>query len=156
MNKAKTSYRNRLLSFPKIVLTSFLFFGLLLFANLVIAQSSSHNGGQWGSVGGRKLISGEGHFSNKWSAATRYAHGDGKYWKNDEPTSDKTTGKKIPATHTREEVTKDVWSRQGQITVRGPGYLGVFMRSKGAGAVLKFPKSGKVFHAQGLGKDEWV
>ncbi len=156
MNKAKTSYRNSLLSFPKIVLKGFLFFGLLLFVNLAIAQSSSHNGGQWRSVGGEMVAAGEGHFSNKWSRATRYAHGDGKYWKNDEPTSNPTTGKKIPATHTPEEVTKDVWSRKGQITVLGPGYLGLFMRSKGAGAVLKFPKSGHVLHAHGMGEDQWL
>ena len=71
MNRAKTSYRNRQLSFPKIVLTSFLFFSLLLFANLAIAQSSSHNGGQWGGVGGKMVAAGEGHFSNKWVAAHR-------------------------------------------------------------------------------------
>ena len=155
MHRVKTSYRHRILSFPKMFLPNFLVFSLLISANIAIAQSSSHNGGQWSSVGGKMVASGEGHFSNKWSRATRYFHGDGKYWKNDEPTSNKTTGK-IPATHTQEEVNQDVWKRQGQITVRGPGYLGLFMRSKGAGAVLKFPQSGKVFHSQGLGKDEWL
>ena len=156
MNNAKTLNRHEPLSFPKIAVTSVLFFGLLLLANLAIAQSSSRNGGQWRSVGGEMVASGEGNFSNKWSAATRYFHGDGKYWKNDEPTSNPTTGKKIPATHTLEEVTKDVWKRQGQITVRGPGFLGLFIRSKGAGAVLKSAQSGKVFITQGLGKDEWL
>ncbi len=156
MNRAKTSYRNRLLSSPKIVLTSFLFLGLLIFANLVIAQSSGHNGGQWKSVGGKMAASGEGHFSNKWVAAHRYGSGDGKYWKNDEPGFDPTGRIKIPATHTQEEVNKDVWIRKGQITVRGPGFLGVFLRSKGAVVALKFPKSDRVFHAHGLGTDAWL
>lgn len=156
MNNAKMLHTHRLFSSLKIAVTSFLVLGLLVFANLAIAQSSSHNGGQWRSVGGKMVASGEGHFSNKWSRSTRYFHGDGKYWKNNEPTSNKITHKKIPATHTLAEVTKDVWIRKGQITVRGPGYLGLFIRSKGAGAVLKFPESGKVFHTQGLGKDEWL
>ena len=40
MNRAKKSYRSMLLSFPKIFLTIFLLFCLLLFANLAIAQSA--------------------------------------------------------------------------------------------------------------------
>ena len=40
MDRAKTSYRSRLLSFPRMAFTSFLFFYLLLFINFAIAQST--------------------------------------------------------------------------------------------------------------------
>jgi len=90
---------------------------------------------------------GKGHFKNKWLRATRYFNGDGKYWKNDEPTSYPTTGKKIPATHTPEEVTKDIWQHKGHLTLRGPGFLGLFIRSKGADEG-DFPEKG--IHDPGL------
>ena len=58
MNRVKTSWRSRLLSFPKIVLATFLFFCLLLLANSVIAESWSPKAQQWQSVNHNHVSSG--------------------------------------------------------------------------------------------------
>ncbi len=156
MHRKIMPYRHGFLSSSNIFFLGFSLVILLFIANIAIAQSTSHNGGQWLGVGGKMLISGNGHFSNKWIAAHRYGHGNGKYWKNDEPTSNPATGKQIPARHTQDEVDKDVWKLKGHIKVLGPGFLGIFMRSKGAYAVLKRSTIDSVFRTHDLGRDQWV
>ncbi len=144
MNKAKTSYRNKLL-FPKIVLTGFLIFCLLLGANLVIAQSWSPKAHQWQSVGGKLVFSGKHSFKTFW-----HSGGNEMFWKDDEDQ------RKIPPRHPwKDEVSSDVLVKKGQITVRGPGFLALLIRNKAsATASLKFPKSGKVFVTAMLGRKE--
>ncbi|NHZ86033.1 MAG: DNRLRE domain-containing protein [Planctomycetia bacterium] len=118
MSIAKTSYRNRLLTIPKIIIIGLLF--LFLFTNLIIAQSQSPKAKQWKSVGGQMVFSGKHEFKTNWLTA-----GGQMYWKNDE----RSTG--IPATHSADEVLKDVVVKKGQITLRGPGHLGRVLRTKG-------------------------
>jgi hypothetical protein len=144
MNRTKKLYRSMLLSFPTIVLTFFLLFCLLLFANLAIADSWSPKAQQWQSVGG-KLVSSDTHsFNTFW-----YAAGNGMYWKDDEDQG------KVPPRHSGDEVSKDILVKKGQITVRGPGFLGRVTRTKGsAGAYLKEPKAKTRFISATLGGQE--
>jgi len=143
MNRVKTSYRSRVLSFSKIVVKSFIF--LLLFYSFAVAQSSSPKTNQWRSVGGQMIYLGKHEFKTNW-----LAEGGQMYWKNDE----KSSG--IPASHSyADEVSKDVVVNKGQITLRGPGYLGRVLRTKGGpGYRLEVQKPGKGIGAYGLGDQE--
>lgn len=141
MNRAKTSYRSTVFSFPKIAITIFLFCCLLLSANIVIAGSHSPKAQQWQSVGGQIVFSGTHDFKNFW-----YDGGNGMYWKNDED-------KKNAAKHTVEEVNKDIMVKKGQITVQGPGFIAKFLRTKkgSVGSKLTNPISGNDFITAHLG-----
>ena len=109
MNRAKTLYRSRLLSLPKIVLTSL----LLSFANPVIAVSQSSKAKQWQSVGVKLVFSGNHSFKTFWLSG-----GKGMFWKDNEDRIN------IPPAHPwNDEVANDVVVKKGQITVRGPGFL---------------------------------
>ncbi|MBC8217989.1 MAG: DNRLRE domain-containing protein, partial [Planctomycetes bacterium] len=59
MNKAKTSYRSRLLSFSKIVITGF----LLLLAFSIPVSAENPNSAQWESDGGETMPSGNHRFT---------------------------------------------------------------------------------------------
>lgn len=145
MNGVKTSHRNILLTIPNIISIGLLF--LFLFVNLIVAQSKSPKAGQWKSVGGGIVMSDTHDFTNFWYSAGRYnVAADGMFWKNDED-------KKNAATHTTEEVNKDVMVKKGQITVRGPGFLAEFLRTKkgSVGSKLTYSISGDNFITASLG-----
>jgi len=141
------SKANRWVTFLSAAFTWLVLVTVFAFSSVAVAQSNSPNADQWAQSGGQIVASGSYDFENTWLAAHRYGDGGGKYWKNDEP-RDK------PASHSAEEVLEDVLVRVGEVTVRGPGFLATFLRTKygNAGAVLKFPRSGKDFHTQSLGK----
>ncbi|MCJ7526144.1 MAG: DNRLRE domain-containing protein [Candidatus Aminicenantes bacterium] len=153
MNRAKMSYRNKLFLAPKIILTSFLLFFLFLLTNNTNAQEKKSNERQWKSVGGEKVASGTHDFNNGWYSAWRWGTAPkGMHWKNDED-------REKAATHTIEEVTKDVLVKMGQITVRGPGFLAKYQRrikSIEVAATLKFPESGKDFWTASLGGQDYL
>ena len=117
---------------------------LLLLATISFAGSSSPKAQQWQSVGGKIVASGTHDFNIFWHSA-----GNGMFWKNSED-------HKFPATHSNDEVLKDVAVKMGQISVQGPGILAGFTRTKkgDAGAWLKSPKSGKIFHISSLGQQK--
>ena len=144
MSIAKTSYRNSLLTISKIIIMGLLF--LILFTNLIIAQSQSPKAGQWKSVGGKIAFSGKHSFKTMW-----HLGGNNMYWKNDEDRI------KTPPTHPFDnEVRNDVIVKKGQITVQGPGHIGAFVRSirGGTSSSLTFSKSGKEFWTASLGRQE--
>jgi len=144
MKTAKMLNRISLLTIPKIIIMGLLF--LILFANLIVAQSQSPKAGQWKNVGGKIAFSGEHSFKNEWHVGN-----NNMYWKNDEDRI------KTPPTHPFDnEVKNDVIVKIGQITVRGPGHIGAFVRSIRAGTTssLTFSKTGKEFWTAFLGRQE--
>ncbi|MBW2605288.1 MAG: FecR domain-containing protein [Deltaproteobacteria bacterium] len=141
MNRSKMLYRNQNTLISRIILTSFLLFFFFFITNHLYGQDKT-NEKQWRSVGGKIVASGTHTFTNSW-----YLGGNGKWWKNAED-------RKKAATHTSDEVTKDVVKKMGQITVRGPGFLAKFQRkvnSMAVGSGLTFSKTGKDFHTATLG-----
>ena len=117
---------------------------MIFLCSIAIAQSNSPKAGQWKSVGGKIAFSGEHSFKNKWHVGK-----NNMYWKNDEDRI------KTPATHPFEnEVKNDVIVKMGQITVRGPGHIGAFIRSirGGSSSGLTLSKTGKEFPTASLGR----
>jgi len=121
-----------------------------MFVNDGFSQSTSPKADQWQSVGGQLIASGNHDFTNIWYASTRYAHGNGKYWKNNSQPGN------TPATHTLEQVLTDVRINKGQVSVQGPGFLAAFIKTKKgySSALLKDPDTGVIHSTASLGHME--
>ena len=122
MNRAKKSYRSMLLSFPTIFLTVF----LLLLAFSIPISAENPNSAQWESVGGEMILSGDHKFTTTWTS-DRYSQRQGLYWQGDI----NVPAEKRKYSPWENTVKNSVFPKKGQITVRGPGNVFVFQRSKG-------------------------
>lgn len=110
---------------PKILLTSFLLFFFLFNANPVNAQGNL-KAGQWKEAGGEKLLSGEHKFTVSW-ATNIYALQVSKWWPGGFWDPEDTR----QYTPWEDEVKNSVTAIKGQITVQGPGNVGLFQKGKG-------------------------
>jgi hypothetical protein len=140
-----------------IVLTSFL---LLLFFSIPVSAGNPKSD-QWKSVGGvflggEMLLSDNIKFTTSW-ASNSYSRQKGLYWSGgfwDPPDKRKYS----PWENT---VKNSVAPRIGQITVQGPGNIGLFQRTKGAGIKLLNAKTKAGFTPCGsslqwvVGKNTW-
>ncbi len=115
-------------------------FFILSFNYDTLAQSSNPHSAQWKSAGGEMLLSGKQEFNESWtsSAASREK---GLYWQG--------------SLYDREEdrnyqpwentVKNSVAPVVGEITVVGPGNVGVFQKGKGAGLSMIIMETGSGF-----------
>jgi len=122
-------YRNRLVLFPMIVFTGFLF--LLTFS--IPAGAQNPNSEQWGRTGGEMILSGNHNFTTSWTSDSN-SRQKGLYWSG----SFYDAPDKRQYTPWENAVKNSVAPNKGQITVRGPGTIGLFQRTKGgAGIVMR-------------------
>lgn len=125
MKKKKTIFKTKHSRISKIILTGFLLFFFLFSANSAIAQGNS-KADQWIESGGEMLLSGSHNFTQTWSSHA-YSRLDGnKYWRGG------FWGKREPQIPWDNAVKNSVAPVKGQITVQGPGNIGLFQRTKGA------------------------
>lgn len=111
---------------PTFIFTN-LFFLLLLFGiNPVNAQGNS-KAGQWAEVGGEKILSGNHNFTTSW-ASNANSRQEGKWWPSGfwDPTDTRQY------TPWENAVLNSVAPKKGQITVQGPGNVGLYQKGKGA------------------------
>lgn len=136
MNRAKKSYKSMPLSYPTIFLTIF----LLLLAFSIPVSAENPKAAQWESVGGEMILSGDHKFTTSWTSNS-YSRNEGLYWQGGFYLPHKER-KYTPWENT---VKNSVAPKIGQITVRGPGNVGLFQRSKGARIYMRDTKTGSGF-----------
>lgn len=127
--------QNPLSVIPTFIFTN-LFFLLLLFGtNPVYAQGNS-KAGQWAEVGGEMILSGNHNFTQTWSSHAYSRADNNKYWKGD------FWGERKPQIPWENAVKNSVAPNKGQITVQGPGNVGLFQKGKkGARIVMNDSKT---------------
>ena len=117
--------QNPLSVIPTFIFTN-LFFLLLLFGtNPVYAQGNS-KAGQWAEVGGEMILSGNHSFTTWWSSHAYSRADNNKWWRGD------FWGKREPQIPWENAVKNSVAPNKGQITVQGPGNVGLYQKGKGA------------------------
>ena len=136
INRAKKSYRSMPLSYPTIFLTGF----LLLLAFSIPVSAENPNSAQWESVGGEMILSGDHKFTTSW-ASDRYSRSKGLYWQG----SFYLPHKERKYTPWENTVKNSVAPKKGQITVRGPGNVGRFQRTKVAKIYMRNTETGSGF-----------
>jgi len=121
MDDSKLILRKDQLLLSKIILLNFL---LLLFFIPINAQNPKS--AQWAYAGGEMILSGNHSFTTTWSSHA-YSRQDGnKYWQGG------FWGKREPQIPFDDTVKNSVSPKVAEITIMGPGNIGLFQRTKGA------------------------
>jgi len=129
MNRDDTLQQNKLSFFLKRFLLFFLF---LLSVTPVIAQAN-HKAAQWQSAGGKKILSGNHNFTISWASDAYSRQDNNKWW----PGGFWDAGDTRKYTPWGDTVLNSVAPVKGQITVQGPGTVGLFQKGKGARIYMK-------------------
>ncbi len=133
MYNQKTFLRNRLIIFSNIIFL----IGVLLWGSAP-AVAQNINSGQWKSAGGIKILSGNHNFTTSWSSDS-YSREKGLFWQGGFYVSpDKR--KYAPYEKT---VKNSVAPVKGQITVRGPGHIGLYQQTKGGASIVMYDANTK-------------
>ncbi|MBT6006938.1 MAG: hypothetical protein HOG79_14560, partial [Prolixibacteraceae bacterium] len=103
-----------------------LFVFLLILISSTVINAQNPKSAQWASAGGEKLLSGNHSFTETWSSHANSRQDNNKYWRGG------FWGKREPQIPWENTVQKSVAPVKGQITVQGPGNIGLFQRTKGA------------------------
>jgi len=123
MKKSNGLISNGVLFSSKTILTSILFFIFLSYAN-----AQNQNSAQWTSAGGKMIISGNQNFTTSWASDAYSRQDDNKWW----PGSFWDAGDTRQYTPWDDAVKNAVSPKIGEITVLGPGNIGLLQLGKGA------------------------
>jgi len=94
-----------------------------------LAQNAYPN--QWKKAGGIEVLSGNHHFTTSWSSNSD-SRKKGLYWQGSFYESARKYSPFDPT------VKNSVAPVKGQITVRGPGHIGLYQQSKGGGLIVMY------------------
>ncbi|MFK5959108.1 MAG: DNRLRE domain-containing protein [Lutibacter sp.] len=119
---------NRICHNPQSVTSTFiitnLFFLLFLLGTNPASAQGNSKAGQWAKAGGEIILSGNHNFTQTWSSHAYSRQDNNKYWPGG------FWGKREPQIPFDAVVKNSVYPLKGQITVLGPGNIGLFQKGK--------------------------
>ncbi len=124
MKKLNWIYQNPLSNAPTLIFKCLILSFFLHSFNSVNAQNTKS--AQWAEAGGEMILSGNHSFTTSWSSHAYSRQDNNKWWRGG------FWGERKPQIPWESTVKNSVAPVKGQITVQGPGNIGLYQKGKGA------------------------